>query len=222
MRASGGPPVLTQIVKLLSTSGAAYVGYGVIGFLFVVLWLPRRGRVVQRRARARAPLRSPGGPSSSTATRCAPTIAPCAPSVTAVETKDPASSGHSERTAQMAEWLAETLGLGHKEIQDVRTAAMLHDIGKVCVPSKVLRSRTPLTDDELVVMAEHALSGVDLVQGIDFLAASVDGIAHHHERFDGRATPQGSRARASPSLRGSWGSPTPSTHSRRPGRIGPP
>jgi putative nucleotidyltransferase with HDIG domain len=190
MRASGGPPVLTQIVKLLSTSGAAYVGYGVIGFLFVVLWLPAgvgwfsavlvlaplfvaRWAFVQYGDEMRAHDRT------------------LRALVTAVETKDPASSGHSERTAQMAEWLAETLGLGHKEIQDVRTAAMLHDIGKVCVPSKVLRSRTPLTDDELVVMAEHALSGVDLVQGIDFLAASVDGIAHHHERFDGLGYPAG-------------------------------
>ena len=111
--------------------------------------------------------------------------------VTAVETKDPHNAGHSERMAQLAEWLAETMGLGHKEIQDVRTAGMLHDIGKVGVPSKAAARPAPLTDDELVVLAEHALSGVELVQGIDFLAGSVDGIAHHHERFDGRGYPAG-------------------------------
>nr|WP_238338184.1 HD-GYP domain-containing protein [Pedococcus badiiscoriae] len=180
----------TQFLKLLTTSGAAYVGYGVIGFLFVVLWLPAgvgwfsavlvlaplfvaRWAFVQYGDELRAHDRT------------------LRALVTAVETKDPANSGHSDRTAQLAQWLAETLGLGHKEIQDVRTAAMLHDIGKVCVPSKVLRARQPLTDDELVVLAEHALSAVELVQGIDFVAGSVDGIAHHHERFDGRGYPAG-------------------------------
>jgi putative nucleotidyltransferase with HDIG domain len=190
MRASGGPPMLTQIVKLLSTSGIAYVGYGLIGFLLVVLWIPAgvgwfsavlvlapllvaRWAFVQYGDELRAQDRT------------------LRALVTAVETKDPSSAGHSDRTAQLAEWLAETLGLRHKEIQEVRTAAMLHDIGKVCVPSKVLRARQPLTDQQLVVMAEHALSGVELVQGIDFLAGSVDGIAHHHERFDGRGYPGG-------------------------------
>jgi putative nucleotidyltransferase with HDIG domain len=190
VRFSSGTPVRTQFFKLLTTSGAAYVGYGVIGFLFVVLWLPAgvgwfsavlvlaplfvaRWAFVQYGDEVRAHERT------------------LRALVTAVETKDPANRGHSERTAQLAEWLAETIGLGHKEIQDVRTAAMLHDIGKVCVPSKVLRARQQLTDDQLVVLAEHALSAVELVRGIDFVADSVDGIAHHHERFDGRGYPAG-------------------------------
>lgn len=197
VRFSAGTPVRTQFFKLLTTSGAAYVGYGVIGFLFVVLWLPAgvgwfsavlvlaplfvaRWAFVQYGDELRAHERT------------------LRALVTAVETKDPANRGHSERTAQLAEWLAETLGLGHKEIQDVRTAAMLHDIGKVCVPSKVLRARQQLTDDELVVLAEHALSAVELVRGIDFVADSVDGIAHHHERFDGRGYPAGLKGEAIP------------------------
>ena len=190
VRFSAGTPVRTQFFKLLTTSGAAYVGYGVIGFLFVVLWLPAgvgwfsavlvlaplfvaRWAFVQYGDELRAHDRT------------------LRALVTAVETKDPSNRGHSDRTAQLAEWLAETLGLGHKEIQDVRTAAMLHDIGKVCVPSKVLRARQPLTDDQLVILAEHALSAVELVQGIDFVTDSVGGIAHHHERFDGLGYPAG-------------------------------
>jgi HD-GYP domain-containing protein (c-di-GMP phosphodiesterase class II) len=188
VRFSAGTPVRTQFFKLLTTSGAAYVGYGVIGFLFVVLWLPAgvgwfssvlvlaplfvaRWAFVQYGDELRAHDRT------------------LRALVTAVETKDPSNRGHSDRTAQLAEWLAETLGLGHKEIQDVRTAAMLHDIGKVCVPSKVLRARQQLTDDQLVVLAGHALSAVELVHGIDFVTDSLDGIAHHHERFDGRGYP---------------------------------
>ncbi len=112
--------------------------------------------------------------------------------VAAVETKDPANAGHSDRTAQLAEWLAETLGLGHKEIQDVRHRgdAPRHRQG-LCAHARSCARKRELTDDELVVMAEHALSGVDLVRGITFLAGSVDGIAHHHERFDGRGYPVG-------------------------------
>ncbi|WP_270888450.1 HD-GYP domain-containing protein [Pedococcus sp. 5OH_020] len=190
MRVSAGVPARTQIIKLLSTTGVAYVGYGVIGFLFVVLWVPAevgwfsavlvlaplfvaRWAFVQYGDELRAQDRT------------------LRALVTAGEIKDPSSAGHSDRTAQLAEWLAETLGLGHKEIQEVRTAAMLHDIGKVCVPTRLLRSRQVLSDDQLVVMAEHALSGVDLVQGIDFLFGSVHGIAHHHERYDGRGYPAG-------------------------------
>jgi HD-GYP domain-containing protein (c-di-GMP phosphodiesterase class II) len=194
---SAGTPVRTQFFKLLTTSGAAYIGYGVIGFLFVVLWLPAgvgwfsavlvlaplfiaRWAFVQYGDELRAHDRT------------------LRALVTAVETKDPSNRGHSDRTARLAEWLAETLLLGHKEIQDVRTAAMLHDIGNVCVPSKVLRARQQLTDDELVVLAEHALSAVELVQGIDFVRDSLDGIAHHHERFDGRGYPAGLRGEAIP------------------------
>jgi HD-GYP domain-containing protein (c-di-GMP phosphodiesterase class II) len=83
------------------------------------------------------------------------------------------------------------LGLGHKEIQDVRTAGMLHDIGKVGVPARYLRARQPLEDEDFVVIAEHAGAGVELVRGIEFLSGSLDGIAHHHERYDGLGYPAG-------------------------------
>ena len=77
---------------------------------------------------------------------------------------------------------------------------MLHDVGKVACRAEVLRlAPGALTDDDLVTMAEHALSGVELVQDVDFLAGSVDGIAHHHERFDGLGYPAGLTARRSPS-----------------------
>ena len=193
MRSSARVPLLTQVATLLTTSGVAYVGYGIIGFLFVVLWIPAkvgwfsavlvlaplfvaRWAFVQYGDELRAQERT------------------LRALVTAVETKDPSSREHSDRTAQLAEWLAETLGLGHKEIQEVRTAAMLHDVGKVGVPTKILRARRALTDSELVSLAEHAGIGVELVRGIDFLTGSVEGIAHHHERFDGRGYPQGLEA----------------------------
>jgi HD-GYP domain-containing protein (c-di-GMP phosphodiesterase class II) len=190
MRVSIGTPVRSQVTKLLGTSGLAYIGYGVIGFIFVVLWIPAkvgwfsavlvlaplfvaRWAFVQYGDELRAHERT------------------LRALVTAVEIKEPHNAGHSERVAQLCEWLAETMGLRHQEIRDVRTAGMLHDIGKVGVPTRLLLGRQPLTDDEAVIMADHALGGVDLIQGIDFLAGSVEGIAHHHERVDGLGYPSG-------------------------------
>lgn len=190
MWVSAGVPVRTQVVKLLSTTGVAYVSYGVIGMLFVVLWIPAkvgwfsgvlvlaplfvaRWAFVQYGDELRAHERT------------------LRALVTAEETKEPRNAGHSERVAQLCEWLAEVLGLGHKEIQDVRTAGMLHDVGKVGVPTRLLTGRRELSDDDLVVVASHAHRGVELIEDIDFLAGSIDGIAHHHERFDGRGYPAG-------------------------------
>lgn len=197
MRASAGIPMRMQVVKLLSGTGLAYIGYGVIGFLFVVLWIPAqvgwfsavlvlaplfvaRWAFVQYGDELRAHERT------------------LRALVTAVETKEPHNLGHSERVAQLSEWIAEVLGLGHKEIQDVRTAGMLHDVGKVTVPMRVLRSRQAHSDDDLVLVAEHAGAGVAMVRDIDFLAGSLDGIAHHHERFDGLGYPAGLRGEAIP------------------------
>ena len=197
MRVANGVPMRTQFWKLLSVTGVAYIGYGVIGFLFVVLWIPARvgwfsailvlaPLFVARWAFVQY------GDEQRAHERTLRAL------VTAVETKEPHNAGHSERVAQLSEWLAEAMALGHKEIQDIRTAGMLHDIGKVAVPKRLLRATGPLADDELVVVADHALAGVALVQGIDFLAGAVDGIAHHHERYDGQGFPLGLAGEAIP------------------------
>ena len=183
-------PLRTQIWGLLATTGPAYIGYGVIGFLFVVLWIPARvgwfsailvlaPLFVARWAFAQY------GDELQAHERTLRAL------VTAVETKEPHNAGHSERVAQLSEWMAEAMVLGHKEIEDIRTAGMLHDVGKVAMPTRLLGSRQPHTDDDLVTMAGHAVAGVELVKDVDFLSGSVDGIAHHHERFDGLGYPDG-------------------------------
>jgi putative nucleotidyltransferase with HDIG domain len=118
--------------------------------------------------------------------------------VTAEEKKDPVNAGHSDRVAQLSEWVAEALGMGHKEIQDVRTAGMLHDIGKVVVPASYLRPRRTLEDEDFAVVASHAAAGVELVRGIEFLGGALDGIAHHHERYDGQGYPSSLEGRDIP------------------------
>jgi HD-GYP domain-containing protein (c-di-GMP phosphodiesterase class II) len=183
-------PARAQVWSLLATTGPAYVGYGIIGFLFVVLWLPARVGWFSA-VLVLAPLFVARWAFAQYGDELRAHERTLRALVTAVETKEPQNQGHSERVAQLSEWIAESLGLGHKEIQDVRTAGMLHDVGKVAVPTRLLRSRSTLTDDELVVLADHARAGVDLVKDIGFLAASLEGIAHHHERWDGRGYPAG-------------------------------
>ncbi|GAB3444277.1 HD-GYP domain-containing protein [Phycicoccus ginsengisoli] len=190
LRAASGSPVRPQVVLLLSTSGLAYIGYGVIGFLFVVLWIPA-GVGWFSSLLVLAPLFVARWAFEQYGEEFRAHERTLRALVVAEEKKDPLTAGHSERVAQLSEWLAESLNLGHKEIQDVRTAGMLHDIGKVGVPARYLRSRKPLEDEDLVVIAEHAGAGVELVQGIEFLSGSLDGIAHHHERYDGLGYPSG-------------------------------
>jgi putative nucleotidyltransferase with HDIG domain len=197
LRVSMGVPIRMQAWKLLSTTGPAYVGYGIIGFLFVVLWIPAKVGAFSALL-VLAPLFVARWAFAQYGDELRAHERTLRALVTAVERKEPHNVGHSERVARLSEWVAETLGLGHKEIQDVRTAGMLHDVGKVAVPTRLLRPRRALADDDFVVIADHALGGVELVEDIDFLSGSVAGIAHHHERFDGHGYPDGLAGEAIP------------------------
>lgn len=183
-------PFRTQVWGLLSTTGPAYIGYGLIGFLFVVLWIPAEVGWFSA-ILVLAPLFVARWSFAQYGDELQAHERTLRALVTAVETKEPHNAGHSERVAVLSEWMAEAMLLGPKEIEDIRTAGMLHDVGKVSVPTRLLGSRQPHTDDDLVTMAAHALAGVELVADVDFLSGSVDGIAHHHERFDGRGYPDG-------------------------------
>ena len=190
MRAASGVPMRAQIGKLLSTTGLAYIGYGIIGFLFVVLWIPAEVGpfsavlVLAPLFVARWAFNQYGDELRSHERTLDALVA-------AVEAKDPASAGHSARVAQLCEWTAEAMVLGHKEVQEIRTAGMLHDLGKLAIPSRVLRARRERTDEEQVVMARHPLHAVTMLEDIEFVRGSLDGIAHHHERYDGRGFPTG-------------------------------
>ena len=190
MRAANGIPMRAQIIKLLSTTGPAYIGYGIIGFLFVVLWIPAgvgwfsAVLVLAPLAVAQWAFRQYGDEVRSHERTLNALVA-------SIEAKDPASVGHSGRVAQLCEWMAEALGLGFRETQEARTAGMLHDLGKLAIPSRVLRLPRERNEAEQQVMAEHPIHAVDMLGDIEFVRGSLDGIAHHHERYDGRGYPAG-------------------------------
>ncbi len=110
---------------------------------------------------------------------------------TAVETKDDATALHGLDVSELAERLARRLGLGPREAADVRLAAMLHDVGKIAIPSEILLKPGKLTDAEWDTMRTHASIGGELVARIDAFAHLAPMVRHHHERIDGGGYPDG-------------------------------
>jgi putative nucleotidyltransferase with HDIG domain len=108
-----------------------------------------------------------------------------------VETKDFYTRGHSERVSRGATLLARQIGMGAERVEAIRYAGMLHDVGKLGVPTKVLQKTGPLTEEELAAIQLHPMRGLEIVRQIGFLTEALDGIMHHHERMDGKGYPMG-------------------------------
>jgi hypothetical protein len=108
----------------------------------------------------------------------------------ALESKDPYTHGHSRRVERHVLRTGAAMGLSVEEIEDLRKAAALHDVGKIRVPDRVLRKPGQLTIEERALVEEHVVVGawmVSSVGGADVIAA----VRHHHERWDGRGYPDG-------------------------------
>jgi HD-GYP domain-containing protein (c-di-GMP phosphodiesterase class II) len=108
-----------------------------------------------------------------------------------VEAKDDYTACHGEDVAELAERVALRMSLPRAGARDVRYAAMLHDIGKVAVPSEILLKPGPLTDEEWVTMRGHAAVGGELVGRIDAFAHLAPAVRASHERWDGGGYPDG-------------------------------
>ncbi len=106
-----------------------------------------------------------------------------------VEAKDDYTATHGEDVAELAERVALRMELSAPEARDVRLAAMLHDVGKIAVPSEILQKPGPLTDEEWVAMRGHAAAGGDLVARIDAFAHLAPAVRGSHERWDGAGYP---------------------------------
>jgi putative nucleotidyltransferase with HDIG domain len=108
----------------------------------------------------------------------------------AIDKMDRYTAGHSQRVAAYAQLLAIKLGLPPEEVEIVRQAALMHDIGKIgCVLN--LNKPGILTDREYEVFKNHPGYGRDILEPIQFLSALIPGVHHHHERWDGEGYPTG-------------------------------
>ena len=109
----------------------------------------------------------------------------------AVETKDFYTRGHSDRVSRGSVMIAREIGMRIERVEAIRYAGMLHDVGKLGVPTRVLQKTGKLTEEEYAAIQLHPMRGLDIVREIGFLDEALAGIMHHHERIDGRGYPMG-------------------------------
>ncbi len=107
----------------------------------------------------------------------------------ALQERDRYTGEHSESVVDLTARVGEALALGGEEISRVRTAALLHDIGKVGVPDEILHKPGPLTDREWEIMRQHPAIGERILRAIPGLGAVARIVRHEHERWDGKGYP---------------------------------
>ncbi|MGI8606785.1 MAG: bifunctional diguanylate cyclase/phosphohydrolase [Gaiellaceae bacterium] len=124
------------------------------------------------------------GPDREARLRAAATLA------YAVDARDAYTGSHSHSVGELAAQIATRLGLSSEDIQLVRLAGRLHDLGKLAIPEEILRKLNPLSDAERLVLERHPQIGFRMLQslGVEPIATW---ILHHHERWDGRGYPDG-------------------------------
>lgn len=109
----------------------------------------------------------------------------------ALDLRDRETEGHSQRVTELTLQLARTLGMSEDELVHVRRGALLHDIGKMGVPDKILLKPGPLTQEEWEIMCKHPVVAYELLSPIDYLRPALDIPYCHHEKWDGSGYPRG-------------------------------
>jgi diguanylate cyclase (GGDEF)-like protein/putative nucleotidyltransferase with HDIG domain len=111
--------------------------------------------------------------------------------IAAVEAKDPYTRRHSVNVATYAVALGNQLQLNPAVLEAIETAALLHDIGKIGIPDRILTKSGKLTEDEFRLVRRHPVVAAEILQHATFLKTEVPMILHHHERWDGKGYPAG-------------------------------
>ncbi|MBU2043690.1 MAG: diguanylate cyclase [Candidatus Omnitrophica bacterium] len=109
----------------------------------------------------------------------------------AIEAKDSYTGKHVEYTAELAEQIAKALNLSEKNVDDIKHAAVLHDLGKVGIDKRILSKNGPLDFKEREVIKTHPAIAAEILREINGLKGSIPAILYHHERYDGGGYPLG-------------------------------
>ncbi len=117
-----------------------------------------------------------------------------------LESKDEYTMGHSERVTALALKLGEAIDLDPTQMRDLRLAGLLHDIGKVGIPSTTLKKPGRLTDAEYLSVQHHVIAGAEIVASIEHAERITEAVRHHHERWDGMGYPDGLKGEETPLL----------------------
>ncbi|MGB4592624.1 MAG: HD domain-containing phosphohydrolase [Coriobacteriia bacterium] len=118
----------------------------------------------------------------------------------AVDAKDPYTRGHSDRVAQFALVIGESMNLSLEQRTALEMAAYLHDIGKIGIPEEILLKPGKLSDEEMGQMRHHPLIGANILKPIAFPWPIAPVVRHHHEHYDGRGYPAGLKGEEIPML----------------------
>jgi len=108
-----------------------------------------------------------------------------------IEAKDKYTKGHSIRVAEYSAMLAEALGWDEEKVKNLKYIALLHDIGKVGIPDRVLNKPGKLTDNEFNIIKSHTTIGGDILKDIETISFVDAGAKYHHERYEGGGYPSG-------------------------------
>lgn len=111
--------------------------------------------------------------------------------VQALEAKDAFAKKHSENVMHYAVGIAQTIDVGPKQIEVIRRAAMIHDIGKIGVPDTIITKPGQLTLHEREIMEQHPLIAVRILDKMSFLEREIAIVRHHHEKWNGKGYPDG-------------------------------
>jgi hypothetical protein len=174
--------------NMVVTSVGPYFAYGLLGLLMAVLWTVGGGFVA---ALVLLPLLVARRAWNQYAEQREAYESTIRALVQAVETKDHYTRGHSERVSRASVLIARILRMRDDRVEALRYAGILHDVGKLGVPTRVLQKTGALDDEEFDAIKRHPWNGTEMVRGIAFLEEAYTGIMHHHERLDGRGYPMG-------------------------------
>jgi diguanylate cyclase (GGDEF)-like protein len=108
---------------------------------------------------------------------------------TLLDAREHATGAHSQRVQDLTRFLAQEAGLRGKDLDDVCQGALLHDLGKIGIPDRILLKEGPLTDDEWVIMRTHAQIGYDIIKTSSDLKGAAQVVGSHHEKWDGTGYP---------------------------------
>lgn len=118
----------------------------------------------------------------------------------AINAKDSYTFDHSIHVSQYAVLLAKEIGLNNNEVQIVKEAGLLHDIGKIGIPEHILKKQGKLTDEEYEIMKTHVTRSVEMIHFLPNMNYVIPAVLSHHERYDGRGYPRGIAGEAIPFL----------------------
>lgn len=187
-----GVPMRVVFQGTMASSVSGYVGFGLFGLLLAVLWA-REGADVGPAAALLVllPLYVARWAYEQYAEQQRAYDRTVRTLIAAVETKDLYTKGHSERVSAASVLIARNIGMREDRVTSLRYAGMLHDIGKLGVPTRVLQKTGRLSPEELATIQMHPVRGLEMVREIEFLDEAFLGIMHHHERLDGQGYPMG-------------------------------